>query len=683
MNLRNTLLRGIATGAVLLLPGVLAAQSPRMVLVEEATNASCPPCAAQNPFFEYYLDLPHNEASIIPITWHSNFPGADVMNKANPTMHDGRVAYYGISGVPTAVVNGRVQPASSSSFYSGAPADTVAIANGANQVRGTMSPITIAIEETRAGKDVTVKVTVSSTEAIVGKTLRIVAVEGHHNYASAGTNGEKDFFMVSRQALPSLAGTPITLAAGESTTITESYTIASEWKPSEMHTVAYMQDDATKEVLQAATNKTESSFNTTQTPTIVMKAGGDEPTHWDGTLATNTPGAYIVSIVPTYPTGWSSAVTIDGRTVVNGDTVRLAESAPLNVSIDQANGRPGKGSVTVTVEGGRAGRMSKTFKLYAGDIDAMVITRSESTYPIPRSYEDAFKKGTFSYAFVDYEDEGMINFNDYKALVVQSGKQILFAEDVAMLKNYLDKGGNLFIAGAEIAWALADPSITPSQGIYQDVEFLNNYLHADYVADGSTSTKRTAVTGTPNDIVSGGMTFSIASGINNQDTPDHIAPLDGAVPMFRYGAAATDPIAGIRYESENQRMIYLGFGLEGMGDINKRSALLNRGINWLITGQATGVETEENTVTGSMMQSARPNPATGTFELPITLTKGSHVTIALYNSQGEKVMVAADRSFPAGWTAISVDATSLPAGVYTAVITAGGTTASTQISIVR
>ena len=31
-------------------------QTPRMVLMEEATNASCGPCAAQNPTYEAWLN---------------------------------------------------------------------------------------------------------------------------------------------------------------------------------------------------------------------------------------------------------------------------------------------------------------------------------------------------------------------------------------------------------------------------------------------------------------------------------------------------------------------------------------------------------------------------------------------------------------------------------------------------
>jgi hypothetical protein len=535
MNLRNTLLRGIAAAAVLVLPGILQAQSPRIVLVEEATNASCPPCAQQNPFFEYYLGLPHNQATIIPITWHSNFPGRDVMNSANPTMHDGRVVYYGISGVPTAVVNGKVQPASSSGFYSGAPADTVAIANGANEARGTMSPITLSINETRNGNDVTVAVTVSSTEAITAKTLQIVAVEAHHNYTNAGTNGEKDFFMVSRAALPGLTGTPLTLAAGESKTITETYTIAGDWNAAQMHTVVFVQDDATKEVLQAGTNRTEASVRTSQVATMVNKTPGEEPTVWDAVMKTNTSGEYTVSIVPTLPADWSSTVTINGQSVTNGQSIQISDSVPISVSIDQATGRAGKGSVKVTIEGGRAGHIEETFKLYSGDIDVLVISRDEGDVRIPASYEAALKKGENTYAFIDAGDETQFNLNDYKVLMMQSGKWVLSEEDVNLLRSFIDNGGKLFLAGAEIAWALADPGSTTT---YQNVSFLNEYLHADYVADGGQNTIK-SVSGVTGDPISSGMTFSIASGVANQDTPDHIAPRDGAVTMFTYGTGPT------------------------------------------------------------------------------------------------------------------------------------------------
>ncbi|HNQ83124.1 MAG TPA: hypothetical protein PKM34_05735 [Bacteroidales bacterium] len=52
-------------------------QSQRMVLIEEATNASCGPCASQNPAFDNLLN--QNRDILTAIKYHWYFPGYDPM----------------------------------------------------------------------------------------------------------------------------------------------------------------------------------------------------------------------------------------------------------------------------------------------------------------------------------------------------------------------------------------------------------------------------------------------------------------------------------------------------------------------------------------------------------------------------------------------------------------------------
>ena len=115
------------------------AQSKRMTLIEEGTNASCPPCARENPTFEKYLVKPHIMPQVIPLVYHASWPGRDVMYSANTAMHTGRiVTYYAINGVPTITVNGRF-PTKVTGGWNGAPSDTTAINNELAKAQG-MSP---------------------------------------------------------------------------------------------------------------------------------------------------------------------------------------------------------------------------------------------------------------------------------------------------------------------------------------------------------------------------------------------------------------------------------------------------------------------------------------------------------------------------------------------------------------
>ena len=83
------------------------AQNIKRVLIEEFTNASCGPCASQNPDFKILLDA--NETEVVAIKWQTEFPGYDPMYDHIPTEIDVRTDYYpDISGVPTAAMNGIV-----------------------------------------------------------------------------------------------------------------------------------------------------------------------------------------------------------------------------------------------------------------------------------------------------------------------------------------------------------------------------------------------------------------------------------------------------------------------------------------------------------------------------------------------------------------------------------------------
>ena len=77
----------------------LSADSPRMVIVEEATNASCGPCARQNPTFQAYLEQPEVKQVAIPIKYQAWFPGKDIMNAADSSFHNSRVRYYGFQNI--------------------------------------------------------------------------------------------------------------------------------------------------------------------------------------------------------------------------------------------------------------------------------------------------------------------------------------------------------------------------------------------------------------------------------------------------------------------------------------------------------------------------------------------------------------------------------------------------------
>ncbi len=131
----------------------------------------------------------------------------------------------------------------------------------------------------------------------------------------------------------------------------------------------------------------------------------------------------------------------------------------------------------------------------------------------------------------------------------------LTATDRANLASFLDNGGNLFIAGQNIAQDLAaDP-------------FLANYLHASFADD---STGKLYMVGQPGDPITSSpdgadtMVLGGAGGANNSKSADGVRPVNGAVGSATYkDYADTTAYSVIRY-SGAYRLVYFANAFEAI-----------------------------------------------------------------------------------------------------------------------
>jgi hypothetical protein len=224
---------------------VVSAQHQRRVLLEEFTNASCPPCAAQNPTFNAVVDA--NIEYVTPIKYQTEWPGFDPMNEQTQTDVAPRVTYYGVSGVPNLQQNGTLDVFPLTGYT---PAMIQAAYN-------TLTPVTIALSHTlNATYDsVLINVAVTSDAAISGNLrLRVAVVEDEIVFASApGSNGEADFYQIMRKMLPNSAGTATgNFTAGETKSYSFAWKLAHFYDLNQMSVAAFLQNDGTKEVYQSA-----------------------------------------------------------------------------------------------------------------------------------------------------------------------------------------------------------------------------------------------------------------------------------------------------------------------------------------------------------------------------------------------------------------------------------------------
>ena len=224
-------------------------QARKYVMIEHFTQASCGPCAQQNPFLQAILNV--NRGSIHHIAYHTSWPGVDPMNAYNPTQVADRVTYYGVSGVPDCFMLGNQ--------FHGGPASFTQ--NMINDAATDPAAIRVLVKETSNGvtRTVKVKVVTFDTVPVASYKIRVAVCEKWINYTTPpGSNGEKNFPDVFRKMLPGSSGDVFTPAAlGDTASFTYTYALdLTHWDTTQIYSIAFIQNETTKEILNSG-----SSFN--------------------------------------------------------------------------------------------------------------------------------------------------------------------------------------------------------------------------------------------------------------------------------------------------------------------------------------------------------------------------------------------------------------------------------------
>jgi hypothetical protein len=234
------------------------AQSTRLVLIEEATNASCGPCASQNPAFDALLN--QNRDILTAIKYHWYFPGTDPMNAQNPVENNGRVAYYGINGVPTATIDGDIPNGPTFSYPGGPHGYTQELID---EYAAIPSPFNLSISHRLSNDEdsIYIDMMIEATQAIAGDLIaHMVVVEKTITFVSPpGTNGEKVFHDVMRKMVPDNEGTalPTSFQPGDYIILQGSWQLANIYDKDELGVVGFIQSNSSKDVHQTANSSTD------------------------------------------------------------------------------------------------------------------------------------------------------------------------------------------------------------------------------------------------------------------------------------------------------------------------------------------------------------------------------------------------------------------------------------------
>jgi hypothetical protein len=219
----------------------------RTTLLEHFTNSSDTLSKRANEELNSFVEA--NELSAIDIQYHTSFPGPDPFNDDDPSFPGIRVLYYGLMDVPYTIMDGGAK--SDHKFdYSEPLNENLILAESLID-----SKFSIDIGSERNNDVLTVTVELSALENIPVRELSLhIAVIEREIHGITGLNGETVFSNVVKTMLPDAAGTTLYKAwlAGEKNKARFNWQLANVYDDTELKIVAFIQDESSHEVYQAA-----------------------------------------------------------------------------------------------------------------------------------------------------------------------------------------------------------------------------------------------------------------------------------------------------------------------------------------------------------------------------------------------------------------------------------------------
>lgn len=286
---------------------VSAFAQQRTVLIEQITNASCSICASSNPQLFNYTD--QNEDKVVVISYHASFPYShDSLHHANPTDNTARTSFYAANGTPTTVIDGNFFQGSTGSLLS--TLNTRVTQRVAEPAKYTIQVNNLRLENGEVKGDA-VYTSIGDNSAA---NLRAFVVLVERNVyrtsykASPGSNSEGHYQNVMRYIFGANNGQAI-MNKNNGETLTTNFTFNTQNVKSlnEVRVVAFVQNNATKEVYQAAYK------NLTTTTTGIASIENDNFL-W---AYNNTDGKYLLSLTESVESGKITITDITGRQVAH------------------------------------------------------------------------------------------------------------------------------------------------------------------------------------------------------------------------------------------------------------------------------------------------------------------------------------------------------------------------------
>ena len=319
--------------------------------------------------------------------------------------------------------------------------------------------------------------------------------------------------------------------------------------------------------------------------------------------------------------------------------------------------------------------------------------RTNGGWPIPYHYfgfthGGALKENQYSFDTVPNEaiEDGSIDLNDYEAVFWILGDESIqdetfSATEQALVKQYLENGGYLFVSGSDIARDL-DPTANPS-ATTQDESFLHDYLKSNFENRIAVANNVAGLSGS----LFNGMSLQYGYGPYLLDSVDVISPWGSMVsPALEYGS---NQLSGIQYEGTfggsavGGKIVVATFPFETVSDEQVRIDFMERVLQFFFP--TSGIDGDDNQLFPREYALAPnfPNPFNPQTTISYQLPQLSRVVLQIHNTLGQRVRnLVAEQQTPGHyqviWDGKNDSGEQLASGIYIATIFAQSVNSNQQ-----
>ncbi|MBK9416872.1 MAG: Omp28-related outer membrane protein [Flavobacteriales bacterium] len=652
----------------------LVSSSPqdRSVLLEDFTGIHCGYCPEGHVIMEA-LETQHG-ARLATIGIHAGPFATPATGEPDFRTTPGTAidAYFTIGGYPAGVINRRLF-GGLDDLGRGAWEGAVA------EVLELPSPVNMGVASTfdEGTRELTVTVELLYTaDSPAGTDFISVLLKENHitgpqtDYGPAGNHTDYDHKNVLRTYITDTWGDPVsTTTAGTSVLRTYSYTVPADWNASNCEVLAFVSEDHS-EVYQArevaaigGTTLVVGELSSAD-PAFVGGSIGAVST-FNGTLVNNLGATAQYQVTLTSygsPASWSSELMANGSPLANPGTVELVADASLDLDVlVTPDATPGIGRYLLSVASINdpgAPVLELEYNVISGVTD-LIVTHTGAE-PWEQLYRDGLDQaGNQSYAattkdkFIRFGEEDALTNVMNLYMNISWTFPALTDDEVAVLTAHMDGGGDVMFAGQDIGWDQS--GATGSYGTPITQAFFADYMHASYVADGSTA--NSSVNFFDADPVFGALpNTTIANVFNNNTYPEEITPIAPAVGILHY-TTNVNKIGALRCDNNTFKVVYFGVGPEQMSNAATGRSMISISHDWFY-GFVT-VEEFDAYFSGQLGQ-AFPVPANDRITIPLNDLKAT-AQLEVLDITGRSV---ASHTLPAGATRFDLDVTGLSNGIY-------------------